>query len=794
MHKRVRPVVFAIGIAAIAVALACAAGLSHWRRTLPMTTGRLRVSGLGGPVQIARDRLGIPAIAAQDEGDLLFAQGFVHAQDRFWQMELGRRMAWGTLAEVLGERALASDKLMRTIGLGRQAEVEWTLLSDDVRQGVAMYTRGVNAWMQSQAILPLEFQWLGYRPAPWRPQDTLAVARLLAWRQANGWQSELLQARLVAAVGPERAAQLGLRGSRAIPVPGEIEDLSVLDLALPVEEMDLVSSWDRAGAAADAWVVGPSKTANGGAIIATALSEGAAMPSAYYEVWLMGGRLDVRGASVPGIPGVVAGRNRFLAWAGVAGALDQQDLYLERVRARPEPQVAFDGAWLPLAVRVEDIHVRGWAEPYCLRIYASTRGPLLTEVIPSAGSVVSLRWAGCDRATGYIEALLAVNRASTWAEFRRALQSWATPALTFAYADQAGNTGSVVAGLAPLRKEGDGAFPAPGWLASYAWDGYQPIEGLPAQLNPIDDVMMLSAGSGVGAGIWGYEETWRRERAVALIREAGRVSGEQVMALATDVQGPDQPLLAGLLRQMPPDWRRQRTLPELCAWSGAYDAESCGAGVFEVYVWRLAHNTLDDDLGPALVDAYLNQCPNWRAFLQEVYAGGREGWVDDCRTLQQETPDEMQARSFDEAVHWLGRRFGDLPYEWNWGRAHNVTFRHILGTAWPANLLLNRGAMRLGGASTVLNRSQADYGASLRVAAIPGYRFVADLGDADVTWGCVSTGQSGHPLSGHYADQLEGWRRGQFHALASQSSAAWAAEKGQVLTLVPEDGDVAGVQ
>ncbi len=760
-------------------------------RPVPPLSGRLAVQGLAAPVEVIRDRWGIPHIYAANDVDLFFAQGYVQAQDRLWQLELNRRAARGTLAEVLGERSLASDRLAKTLGFGQAADAEWPRLEPDVRAALESYARGVNAYLRAAGgRLPLEFRLLGFRPAPWRPEDSLAWARLLAWSESPGWQRDLLRARLVQAVGPERVAQLELGDIRRLSLPGELGDLAVLEQPLLLEEG--AEGWPWAPhEGGSAWAVDGTRSASGRPILAGAAGSEVQMPSAWYEVQLVGGSYDVIGAAIPGLPGVAIGRNQTVAWALAAGPLDGEDLFVERVRPGEKLLVEYQGQWEEAQLRQEEIHVLGRSEPVRLDVWTTRHGPLVSSLPAGEGEAVALRWVGAEEPTGLVPGLLALGRATNWQEFQAALRGWTTPAHTLVYADAAGNIGYALTGAAPLRAHGDGGFPAPGWTGGYEWQGLAPARARPAGPNPGQVVASFGAplkGEGYPGLPLGEGGGARDQRLTALLAAPGLLRPEDAQAMLTDLRGPEQALLARLLALPAQDWVQERTTPHLRDWDLRYDRESAGAGVFEVYCWRLAHNMLDDELGPRLVDQYLELEPNQRAVMERMAAEPGSSWYDDIRTPVRETCDEVMARSYAEALEWLGRRYGDLPYEWNWGRVHNITFTHALGVHWPFTLLYNRGAMRADGGPLCLNEVGTDYGARLAVSEVPSYRLVVDLGEGGQAMSANAGGQSGNPFSRHYADMIEPWRAGRYHPLLYRREDVLKAGEA-TLALVPGVGN-----
>jgi penicillin G amidase len=753
----------------------------------PIVSGRVQVPGLQAAVEVVRDRWGVPHLYARDNADLFFAQGYVQAQDRFWQMEQQRRTARGTLAQVLGEEALASDRLARTLNLGGEAEQEWALLDPTTRQALAAYTAGVNAFIgPAGARLPVEFRLLGYTPAPWQPQDSLAVARLAAWSQSSGWQSEVLAARVVAAVGPQRAAQL-------LPdLPGDAlsADLSALARPLLPELVGEQFPWASShGVGGNAWAVSGALTASGQPLLAADVQLAVQAPSPLYEMQLSGGDYEVSGATLPGFPGVLVGRNRDVAWGVTFGVADSQDLVIERVRQGEPLQAEHLEQWEDVQVREEAIVVRGTSAPDRLIVYTTRHGPLLTDPTDGQELQVALRWAGAGQPSGYAAALLALNRAGDWGAFRAAAAGWTSPAIALVYADRSGNIGSFVAGSLPRRGSGQGGIPQPGWSTGADWNGFVPADGLPATLNP-ESGMVIAANVPLAADgrpdalaqEAGYAE--RAARLQALLTGANKFTLADMAAMQMDDSGPAEPLLAQLLALPAMGWREGRTVPYLKEWDQRYGAESAGAGVFESFYYRLAHNILDDDLGAALVDEYLNDYPGQRAVLDALSQDPTNPWFDDARTPEKETRDTLLALSLTQGTDGLGRRFGDLPYEWNWGRVHNITFKHVMGARWPLTILLNRGAMRAGGAAWTLNTTTSDYGARQIVRAAPAYRLLVDMAAGGASEAQSLLGQAGQFYNPHYADLLPAWRAGTYHPLPLQREAVLQVREA-TLTLAP---------
>lgn len=751
--------------------------------------GELTADGLEESVEVIRDRWGVPHIYARNEHDLFFAQGYVQAQDRLWQMEECRRMAQGTLAEVLGPEALASDRLARTLGFGRAARAGWQGLEEETRARLEAYAQGVNAYLSAPGRrLPIEFALLGLEPTPWQPEDTLAWAGLHAWSQQSGWQAEVTRARLVSAVGPERAAALDPAIGEAPLADSQLVGLAAFQEPLLLEGVDQPWPWAAGASGGLAWAVDGSRTASGGPILAAAPRTPVQMPTLWYEMHLVGGGYDVAGATLPGMPGVVIGRNRALAWALAGSPVDGSDLYVERMQVGDTPRAEYEGQWESVRVLEEEVRVRGESEPVQLRVLTTRHGVIVSDAESGSELQAALHWLGADQPAALLRCLPALNRAASWDEFLLALEGWGAPAQLLLYADTHGQVGYALAGT-EARRTGQGALPLPGWTGEHEPQGAVQGDALPHGLWPGAEPLIavdgwVAAEGWPAAGGDGTPEVFAAERIAELVRGADGLSAVDAGRILVDDVGPEQPLLETLLAREPVGWVQERTVPYLQEWDGRYDRESAGAGVYEAFYWRLAHNALDDELGPELVDAYLNANPGHRWAMEAVAAEADCPWFDDRRTPERDDREEIVARSLAEGLDGLGRRFGDLPYEWNWGRVHSVTFRHVLGTQWPLTILMNRGAMRAGGGQYCVDAAWPDYEQRMAVGSAPTYRMVVDLAAEGEMLAVNAPGQSGHPFSRHYADMVELWREGRYHHLLLEREQI-EAEARDNLTLQP---------
>ncbi|MFQ5422135.1 MAG: penicillin acylase family protein, partial [Anaerolineae bacterium] len=463
----------------LALLTAAAAGLQlalrrFVQRPLPPLSGELKINGLRRPVEIIRDTWGVPHLYAENERDLFFAQGFVHAQDRLFQMDANRRVGAGRISEIVGPLGLPSDRFARFFGWTRAANAQLFRSDPDTRGMVDAYADGVNAFI-AQKRLPVEFSVLAYRPEPWQAADTAAWGTVLAWGLSVNWETELMRARLLAHLGPEKLADFIPQYDDAYPTI--LPDAVVgADIAAAVQEAaaDAAAYWPvkGSGVGSNNWVIGGGRTESGRPILANDPHLPPVFPTIWYENHLVGGRFNVTGFTMPGIPGVVIGHNQHIAW-GVTNAFpDVQDVYVERFHPDDSTKFEVDGRFYDAEIVEETIKVRG-RKPIVEKVRYTRHGPVFSDMMPEVDQDLSLRWSAYGR-TNHMLALFNLNLAHGWDSFRDSLQCWGFPSQNIVYADVAGNIGYTMPGLAPRRRKGIGLLPTPGWLDDHEWAGWIP--------------------------------------------------------------------------------------------------------------------------------------------------------------------------------------------------------------------------------------------------------------------------------------------------------------------------------
>ena len=709
------------------------------RRSLPGLEGMVELPGLDEPVEMLRDRFGVPQIFARNERDMFFAQGYVHAQDRFFQMELGRRAGHGRLSELIGESALELDRLARTVGFGRIAASVEKNCPPETHEVLEAYSAGVNACLAAEPRPP-EFLVLRHRPETWSPADTAAWSVIMAWSLSASWESKLLT-----------------------DVVGEEDGLRA--------QLD-------PGGGSNAWAVGPGRSASGSALLAGDPHLALGIPCLWYELGLYGGPYSVVGASLPGTPGVVIGHNEEIAWSVTAALTDVQDLYVERFAEGDERSYEYAGEWRKAEIREEEIPVRGRREPVVQKVRTTLHGPIVTDVLGGERNM-ALRWAAPEPAR-LVGAGLAVNRARSKEEFLNALRDWTVPNQNFVYADRKGVIGKALAGPVPVRNNHEGDHPVPGWDGEHEWESFVPFEKLPKDFDPAEGYI-ASANEAPAAGpvpIPGaYLPGYRKERIEELLRSTPRHTLETLRAIQGDLYcAPAHALAEKLAKLKFPFGMPEGLSRELAAWDGHLAAESRPGAVsrvaLEILLQRFAGGVdrIDSPL-PTGAESYLtNLLPELLGKLDEL-------------------PDEVLPNALEGAVEVLEESCGSNPAGWSWGALHAAELRHPLGIVKPLRGLLNRGPYPFGGDANTVRLAAYRSGRSSEsrrlsfgpVTTGPNYRFVVDTGDWNQAWSIVSPGQSGHPASANYDDQIDLWRNVRYRPMVFGRETAELASKHRLI-------------
>jgi penicillin amidase len=772
-------------LCSVAVALACAAAAEahaagdlapRARAGVAQTSGALALDGLGQRVEVIRDRFGVPHIYAQSEDDLFFAQGFVQAQDRLFQMELWRRSGQGRLAELLGPDFVERDRLTRLVARPpADLTQEWESYGPGARRIAERFVAGINAYVASlSGARPLEFEWAGMTPERWAPEDLLSRAE--AFAMTGNAVAEVTRARIAHALGLGAAKRLmPLEPAVELAAPAGV-DLAAVDAAL-AESLARIGSPARFvdGDGSNNWVMKGNRTSTGKPLLANDPHRTLDHPSLRYLAHLVAPGWNVIGAVTPWFPGVAIGHNERIGWGLTIFRIDAQDLVvLETDPADPRRYASGEG-FERMRVARESIRVRG-GEPVAVELRWSEHGPVVHED-PARNLAFALRWTGSEPGTAGYLAALALDRAQSWEEFRSALRRWKLPGENFVYADIDGNIGYQAAGLTPRRAPGSGLLPQ---AAAHAgrFEGWLDLDDLPRVVNPEND-MVITANHNVlpvdYAHVVGYEwvERWRLGRIAEVLSEERVFSLEDFTALQQDVKAlPAAELVPMLLAlDLARDSQARRARDLFVGWNQQLTRESAAAALFAVWQQQLERRAFERVCGGAALELDPRQfsiAPRVLLGLLGPPGAEREALV---------------RRALDDALALLSERLGSDPAKWRWGDLHGATFHHPLATSDARRALLDRGPIpRPGYAHTVNNTRGGDF----RQDGGASFRMVLDLADWDRSVATSAPGQSGQPGSPHFDDLIEGWDQGRYFPLAfSRAKVEELAEARLVLEPAP---------
>jgi penicillin amidase len=728
--------------------------------------GTVAAPGLHQPVRVQRDKWGVAHIYAADAHDLFFAQGFVAAQDRLFQMELWKRAGQGRLAEILGPAAVERDAQARRLRYRGDLEAEYTSYAPDTLPILQAFTDGINAYLKViQAPggrgLPVEFRIAGFAPEPWQPADCLN--RLAAYAMMNNAAGELLHAQLVALLGAAPATSLFSFEPHAQLTPAPGVDFSGLSPALLA---NVVSSDQRIPFPASTlqesnnWTVSGALTATGKPILANDPHRVIAEPSLRYIVHLVAPGWNVIGAGEPALPGVAAGHNEHIAWGFTIFGLDQQDLYLETLDPARPGRYKTPTGWQAMTESSETIAVRG-ATPVTIRVKYTRHGPVLWE---DGKRALALRWVGTEPGTAGYLGSLSLDRASNWEEFEQAMPRWKVPSENIVYADREGNIGEHSTGLAPRRTNFNGLLPVPG-DGAYEWQGFLPNSALPHQFNPAEQFIATANHKMIPDDFpfpVGFEWTapTRFQRIHDVLTEAkstghkltledmGSLQSDVVSLMARELQ---QYLLEALKAQERIVPATTRTAADmLLRWDCALREDSAPAALYELWTQELSKGVMDLAI-PSAARAVVPPWPTPRVVNELLrIADTREGILLIALGAARERLETLQ---------------GNDPSKWSWGALHRVYFRHALDGTPAGASLFDRGPYPRSGDGDVVQATTPDRKTFDQIAGAS-YREIFDLDDWDRSLAVNAPGQSGQPGSPHYDDLLPLWRSGRYFQLA----------------------------
>lgn len=845
-----------------ALVLGVTATLLVARRPLPSLEGSVQIDGLDGEVQILRDDLGIPHIYATTDHDLFLAQGYVHAQDRFFEMDLRRHLTAGRLSELVGENETARewDIVARTLGMRAVAEQEFELLDEETQGFLEAYSAGVNTYLggREASELGIEYTLLSLsapvaQPEDWNPVDSISWLKTMGWDLLSSYDVELQRAitygtlldlQRVEELFPSYNAEANspiLPASEQGPVEDSAEtvEASFADPAASEAFISAMATMDAGppilgegeGLGSNSFVVSGSLTESGKPLLANDPHLGVSMPGVWHQIGLHCVELtdtctfDVSGFSFSGLPGVVIGHNQEVSWGLTNMMADVSDFYLERVN--PEGTYQAGGGVEPLVTRTETINVAG-GDPFTIEVSSTAHGPIVSGILPvddvsgipvPAGSptggldgyAVSLAWTALTPGRS-MEAIFTLNRAATPDDVAAAAAELESPAQAIVFATTDGDIGFQAPGLIPVRSTTisraiptDGSWPRPGWDPAYDWQGFVPAAEMPSVLNPEEGFIVAANQAVLAPGVLPLISAdsnygFRAQRIRTLLEEAAAggmpVTVADAEAIMMDSAHPLAERLVPIMLRVPiEDPFVAEAVDMLEDWQAEgypNDVDSAGAAFFNVVVAALMQSTFADELPP---EAGPTASSRWMQVTMNLLADPQNEWWDDTNTRNvTEERDETLLRAIETARAQLTNTLDKDPEAWNWGDLHQLRLTHAILTPdvlpGPLAQFLNPAPFGVAGSSESVNATAGDYQTdengrfTFYVTSGPSMRMVVDLSDLDASTWVNATGNSGHPSSGDYANQIGAWTAGRTYPWAYSPEAVEEAAE-HTLTLTP---------
>ncbi|MFC1821944.1 penicillin acylase family protein [Thermodesulfobacteriota bacterium] len=749
-----------------------------FKAPIPKYSGDIRVPGLKAEVVVKTDEYGVPHVFAENERDLFFAQGYLTARERMFQMDVTRLAGRGEMSRLFGERTLDKDKFLKTIGFFRKAQADYEVADPETKRVLQAYTDGVNAYLETVEDLPREYFFLGAEPLPWRPEDCITAALLMSYSLTRSKQIDLVMHQIASQAGEKIYNLIAPRFPTDAPtvspgfISGEAHEPHRADYALLPSQnhgkkKDPLDPLPFDFAASNWMIFSGSRTTTGRPVFTGSPDLKPTLPALFYLIHLQGEDIDAMGGSLPGVPGVnVLGFNRHIAWSTVNGRGDELDYFIEKINPDNPNQYLTEEGWRDFKIVVETLKIktRSGLKEVKLPVRISRHGPIISDVMPPAPPDCAMQWSCLQMPFTSLNGLVGLMRAKDFSEFRHALSQVNILDLVFGYADREGNIGYQFTGAIPKRKKGNGGRPVPGWSGAYDWTGFVSYDELPFDYNP-DQGYLASFNNLPKKTPYHISDYFMFERASRfkdIMKKSGKIDPAAARRLQLDTVSPAARRWLPLLNNA---CRAQPDLVPYAAlfknWDGDMITDSKTAALFNIFYLYLMENTMKDEVGSDL----------WRKYLSAPFlfyvpdlvitriASQPDHPLYDDKTSKgtKEDRDKIIVRSLKDAVSDLNRKFGEDPDDWQWGKVHQMHFEHLLGSKL---FFLNLDPIPTPGDNHTINAGMWDREQLFKMHAGGVIRMAVDFSDLNNVTLISPPGQSGHFMSANYADVAELWAEG----------------------------------
>jgi penicillin amidase len=760
--------------------------------SLPIYNGQIQSDKIFSDIRIYRDSLAVPYIFAQNDEDAAFALGYLHAQERLFVMDLARRAGEGRLSEVLGEDAVPFDKMFLTVGLKRNALENVKKLNPISLNLLKAYSNGVNLYIkEAKGHYPVEFDALGYDPYEWKPEHSLLIIRMMAWQLNISWWVDFSFSDLVLKLGEDKVKKILPAYPENGPyiIPSELKNLSSINKGLVETDQAFREFMGSSGThiGSNNWAVNGTKSQSGKPIIANDPHLEYSAPGRWYAAVIKSGNETYAGVSLPGVPGIVIGKNDNISWTLTNIMADDADFYVEKLDSLGK-NYFYNGSWKTLISYKEKIKVKNKPDVE-FNIKLTHRGPIISDIHPFSvlynnkgfhTPPISMKWTGNDF-SDELFAFYKINKAKNWNDFKSAVQMFNVPGQNFVYADNNGNIGYAFGAKLPIRTYNAPTFIYDGTSDKYDWKGFVPQSELPTLFNPPQNYIASANNKTVKEFKYHISNLWepssRIERITQLLTSKDKLSVSDYKKFQMDQTSPyAQKITSYILNAFKDkkitDQNLKLALELLKDWNYDLNEDSQVPSIYSVFFKFLLKNIYYDEMGHDLFNefVFMSNVP-YRSVLQ-VLEDSTNTWWDNVNTPQIESRNEIIRKSLADALTELENKFGKDIKFWQWGDLHKVTFKHSFSGFYSLlDEYINIGPFRIGGDGTTIFNTEYRFSESINKYPRfnhkeyendvgPSMRYIYDFANPDEFWLVLTTGQSGNVMSSHYKDMSKMWLNG----------------------------------
>ena len=808
-----------IAVIVTLIILFVAAGLVFYKMltaSLPQYEGEVNVAGISDRVEIYRDTMAVPYILAKTEEDAAFALGYIHAQERLFQMDLVRRAGAGRLSEILGSDALIFDRMLRTVGIKKTSEKTIKIVKPEVLELLNAYSAGVNQYLKdAKGKFPVEFDILGYDPYEWKPEDCIIISKMMSWELNISWWADISFTQLIQKLGEEKVKEILPIWQENAPyvIPPEIKSYPKINTTLIEIDKSFRKLLGINGThlGSNNWVIDSSLSVSGKPIIANDPHLAYSAPGKWYAVVIRAGNWNVEGITLPGVPAVVIGKNQNISWTLTNIMLDDADFYIEKLDSTGTKYL-FNNEWKEIKETEEIIKVKDSVDVR-LKIRSTHRGPLISDIHPYSflysdedfrKIAMSMRWVGMET-TEETNSFYLINMAQNWSEFKEAVNLFSAPGQNFVYADKNGNIGYLFGGKLPKRESTSPTFIFDGTTDKYDWKGYVNRTEIPDLLNPPQKFIATANNKTLKDFKYHISNLWepssRIERITQILTSKNKHSvsdfkNYQMDQVSLYAEKMTKYILSAFANVKVTDKNLSLALELFKNWNYEMNEFSQVPAIYSVFYVNLLRNIYYDELGDDLFNQFIfvSSIP-YRSVLT-ILENPSHPWFDNIKTSDYEERDHIIRRSLVDALSELEKTFSKDIKEWQWGKIHTLTHKHIFaGQFFLLDKFINIGPFPIGGdGTTIFNTEYPFYKAIGNYPRFdhkpfddilgPSMRYIFDFSNPNEFYLILTTGESGNVMSNHYKDMTPKWLKGEYMTIKTDKESI--RRNGKLITLVPE--------